>query len=123
MLAFGKNTLFMTEPKKIKKVYVHKGKSDFSLFQYLKENHIPYILVEGNLLNKMCKQNHQGIVFEREEYSYHSLDSILDKDFLVLLDHIEILTYFTQIRDEFAVDSYNRSKTRVSAINNVHFVS
>ncbi len=89
MLAFGKNTLFMTEPKKIKKVYVHKGKSDFSLFQYLKENHIPYILVEGNLLNKMCKQNHQGIVFEREEYSYHSLDSILDKDFLVLLDHIE----------------------------------
>lgn len=41
----------------------------------------------------------------------------------VLLDHIEILTYFTQIRDEFAVDSYNRSKTRVSAINNVHFVS
>ena len=37
----------------------------------------------------MCKQNHQGIVFEREEYSYHSLDSILDKDFLVLLDHIE----------------------------------
>ena len=89
MLAFGKNVLYMTNPKQIQKVYVSKNKKDEELFNFLKENHIHYLLVEPNILDKMCKQNHQGIVFERNDFEYQTLDSCLEEDFVVLLDHLE----------------------------------
>ncbi len=89
MLAYGKNVLYMTNPKEIRKVYVSKMKKDNELFAYLKENKIQYLLVEPNVLDKMCKQNHQGILFERNDFVYSSLESLFDEDFIVLLDHLE----------------------------------
>ncbi len=89
MLAFGKNVLYMTDPKEIQKVYVLKTKKDVELFSYLKDHHIHYVLVDGVVLDRMCKQNHQGIVFERNDFSYSSLESCFDENFVVLLDHLE----------------------------------
>ena len=44
MLACGKNVLLMTEPKKIKKVYLSKTRKDETVLNYLKQNKIHYIL-------------------------------------------------------------------------------
>lgn len=89
MLSYGKNVLLMTHPKEIKKVYLNKSKKDMEVMNYLKANHIQYVLTDINILNKMCKQNHQGIIIEREEYKYNNLDDILKEDFIVILDHLE----------------------------------
>ena len=89
MLAYGKNVLYMTSPTSIKKVYVSKSKQDKELFDYLKKNKIHYVVVEKELLSKMTKENHQGIILEIEDFCYNELEDILNGDFLVMLDHIE----------------------------------
>ena len=40
MLAYGKNVLLMTEPQKIKKVYLNKNRHDEEILNYLKKNKI-----------------------------------------------------------------------------------
>lgn len=89
MLAYGKNVLYMTNPSSIKKVYISKTKQDKELFTYLKQNKIHYIVVEKELLNKMTKENHQGIVLEIEDFHYSELEEIMDGSFLLILDHLE----------------------------------
>ena len=89
MLAYGKNVLYMTNPSSIKKAYISKTKQDKELFEYLKQNKIHYIVVEKELLNKMTKENHQGIVLEIEDFHYSELEEIIDGSFLLILDHLE----------------------------------
>lgn len=89
MLAYGKNVLLSTNPKEIKKVFLSKTRKDNEVIEYLKKNHIQYLQVENELLNKMSKQNHQGIIIEREEYHYDCLENIQNENFLVILDHLE----------------------------------
>lgn len=89
MLAYGRNALLMANPKEIKKVYISKTRKDDELMTFLKENHIHYVLTNNNDLDSMIKENHQGVIFEREEYQYHDLDEIGNEDFVVMLDHLE----------------------------------
>ncbi len=89
MLAFGKNVLLSTNPKEIRKVYINKNKKDQNIVNYLKDNNIKYIMTDIKILNKMSKQNHQGIIIDREEYAYNELENIIEEDFLVILDHLE----------------------------------
>lgn len=89
MLAYGKNVLYMTKPSSIKKVYISKTKQDKELFEYLKQNKIHYLVVEKELLNRMTKENHQGIVLEIEDFHYSELEEIIDGSFLLMLDHLE----------------------------------
>ena len=88
MLSYGKNVLLSTNPKEIRKVYLSKSKKDAEVFEYLKNNQIHYINVDNQMLNKMTKENHQGIVFERDDFQYQSLENLYDKSFIVLLDHL-----------------------------------
>ena len=89
MLAYGKNVLYMTNPTSIKKVYISKSKQDKELFDYLKKNKIHYIVVDKELLNKMTKEHHQGIVLEIEDFQYSELEEIMKDNFLLMLDHLE----------------------------------
>ncbi len=89
MLAYGKNVLLMMNPKEIKKVYISNAKNDPDIKNYLKENKIHYVITSNDVLNKMCSKNHQGVVIEREEYSYYSLNDIKDEEFVLILDHLE----------------------------------
>ena len=89
MLAYGKNVLYMTNPTSIKKGYISKSKQDKELFDYLKKNRIHYIVVDKELLNKMTKEHHQGIVLEIEDFQYSELEEIMKDNFLLMLDHLE----------------------------------
>ena len=40
-------------------------------------------------MDRKYKGNHQGIVLEIEDYKYKQLDDILDKKFIIVLDHLE----------------------------------
>jgi len=71
------------------KELINKNKKDKEVMDFLKKNHVKYLLTETNMLNKICKQNHQGIIIEREEYTYFKLEEIINEEFLVILDHIE----------------------------------
>ena len=89
MLSYGKNVLFSTDPKLIKKVYISKNLKDKKVFDYLQNNHLHYDLISPDVINKKCHGNHQGILIERDDYDYKNLEELLSLDFIVILDHLE----------------------------------
>ena len=89
MLAYGKNVLLMTEPKKIKKVYLSKTRRDEEVMSFLKNHKIHFVLSDNMVLNKMVSGNHQGIVFEMDDFEYQSISTLYEDSFVVLLDHLE----------------------------------
>ena len=89
MLVFGKNVLLMMNPKEIKKVYISNAIKDEEIKKFLTKNKVHYVVTSNDVLNKMCQKNHQGVVIEREEYQYFSLNDIKNEEFLLILDHLE----------------------------------
>lgn len=84
MLAYGKNVLYETDPKKIKKVYISKKE----YISFLCENKIKYELLPKYELDKLINKNHQGIIIDMYDYEYYELKDI-NSDFVIMLDHLE----------------------------------
>lgn len=97
MLVYGKNVLKDIEPKKIRRVYLNENFHDKEIINYLEENHIHYFYRPKVQLDKMVNQNHQGIVIEMDEFLYSPLESLLEEDFIVALDHLEDVHNFGAI--------------------------
>ncbi len=89
MLSYGKNVLFGTDPKLIKKVYVSSHLKDKKVMDYLRDNHLHYDILPLDVINKRCHGNHQGILILRDDYCYASIDDVLSLNFIVILDHLE----------------------------------
>lgn len=89
MYVCGKNVLKETPVDKIHKVYLREYFKDNEVIDYLKQNKIRYEFIPVQRLNKMVKENHQGIVIDVDDYEYYKLDDILDENFVVCLDHLE----------------------------------
>ena len=89
MYVCGKNVLKETPVKKIHKVFLREYFKDNEVIEYLKSNKIHFEFVNIQRLNKMGKENHQGIVIDIDVYEYYKLDDILDENFVVCLDHLE----------------------------------
>lgn len=89
MYVCGKNVLKETPVDKIHKVFLREYFKDNEVIDYLKTNKIHFEFVNINRLNKMVKENHQGIVIDVDDYEYYKLDDILEENFVVLLDHLE----------------------------------
>ncbi|MCI9280928.1 MAG: 23S rRNA (guanosine(2251)-2'-O)-methyltransferase RlmB [Bacilli bacterium] len=89
MYVCGKNVLKETPVKKIHKVFLREYFKDNEVIEYLKSNKIHFEFVNIQRLNKMVKENHQGIVIDIDDYEYYKLDDILDENFVVCLDHLE----------------------------------
>lgn len=84
MLAYGVNVLKELDSKKIKKVMTSRKE----IIDYCKTNKIKYEYTDNHLLNKMSKENHQGVIIDIYDYDYYSLKDA-DGDFIVILDHLE----------------------------------
>lgn len=89
MYVCGKNVLKETPVKKIHKVFLREYFKDNEVIEYLKSNKIHFEFINIQRLNKMVKENHQGIVIDIDDYEYYKLDDILDENFVVCLDHLE----------------------------------
>lgn len=88
MRVCGKNVLRETEPKKIRKIYISKNFKDKKIIEYLKDNHLKYIITEPNIMDKMMSNN-QGIILEILDYEYGSLNDINNDELILMLDHLE----------------------------------
>ena len=91
MIVFGKNVFneVVSNNIMIKKVYLSNNFNDNKIINYIKENNINVSYLDKNILDKKYNGNHQGIVFEIEDYKYHKLEEAYDSNFIVILDHLE----------------------------------
>ncbi len=88
MRVFGKNVFNELDISKIKKIYLSRNFRDEEIFNYIKKNHLKYVLTEQNILNKMVPNN-QGIVIDIHDYVYGSLNDIGEEEIVLILDHLE----------------------------------
>ncbi len=100
--------------KQIDKIFVQnnlKGQASQNLLALLREHHIPYKIVPVEKLNKMTRDNHQGVVAFISPVKFASLDEILEKTTgkpvtFILLDGITDPRNFGAIvRTAVAVDA------------------
>ena len=78
------NVLKSIEPKKIKKVTTSRNE----VIDYCKSNKIKYEYQDNHFLNKVTKENHQGVIIDIYDYDYYDISSI-EGDFVLILDHLE----------------------------------
>ena len=88
MRVCGKNVFKELEKNQIKKIYLSKNFHEDKIMNYLKENHLKYILTDSNVMDKMLKNN-QGIIVDIHDYEYGKMEDIKDDNFVVMLDHLE----------------------------------
>ena len=84
MLAYGMNVLKELDSKKVKKVITSRSE----VIDYCRKNKIKFEKVDNHFLNKLTKENHQGVVIDIYDYNYYSLED-LEGEFVVILDHLE----------------------------------
>lgn len=84
MRVYGVNVLKELEVKQIRKVYTSRKE----VLSYCRDNKIKFQLVDNEFLNKLTKDNHQGVIIEILDYEYYEYKDI-EGDFLVILDHLE----------------------------------
>lgn len=84
MQVYGMNVLKELDKKKIKKVYTSRKEAII----YCQENKIKYESVDNHFLNKLTKENHQGIIIDVFDYDYYEYKD-LEGDFVLILDHLE----------------------------------
>ena len=84
MIVYGMNVLKSIEPKKIKKVTTSRNE----VIDYCKNNKIKYEYQDNHFLNKITKENHQGVIIDIYDYNYYGIDDI-EGDFILILDHLE----------------------------------
>lgn len=84
MQVYGMNVLKELDKKKIKKVYTSRKEA----IKYCQDNKIKYEFVDNHFLNKLTKENHQGIIIDAFDYDYYEYKD-LEGDFVLMLDHLE----------------------------------
>ena len=132
MLVYGKNVLYETDVKQIKKVYVSKKE----YISYLRENSLKYEVVDSKVLDNKVNGNHQGIVIDIFDYEYYKIDDV-SGNLVVILDHLSDPHNFGAIirscecmgvssiiipKDRSVLVNDTVYKTSVGAINNVKII-
>ena len=88
MIVYGKNVAkeVINNNKEIKKVILSKNFDDKFILSKLDENKIEY-MDKKDMDRKYS--NHQGIILEIEDYKYSDIKDVIDRNFIVILDHLE----------------------------------
>ena len=90
MYVYGKNVAeeILKDKTKIKKVYISENFNDTNITN--KIQNLDVKVLPKKELDRMIKENHQGIIFEIKDYEYAELDELikLENPLIVILDHI-----------------------------------
>ena len=91
MRVYGKNVAkeILQNPKTIKKAYIYENFNDEEILNTLKKENISCKFLDKKALDNIEEGNHQGIILDIEDYRYCYLDKFLDRDIVVILDHLE----------------------------------
>ena len=89
MIVFGKNVAkeILSSNIKINKVIMANNFSDKELIDKLSKYNITYI--DKKIMDKKYEGNHQGVVLDIEDFKYDDIKYAYDKNFVVILDHLE----------------------------------
>ena len=90
MYVYGKNVAeeILKDKTKIKKVYISENFNDTNIISKIQNLNVK--VLQKKELDRMIKENHQGIIFEIKDYEYTELDELikLENPLIVILDHI-----------------------------------
>lgn len=91
MRVYGKNVAkeIIQKPKTIKKAYIYNNFKDNEILNQLNKLNIPCKFLDKKNLDDIESGNHQGIILEIDDYKYTFLDELLNRDIVVILDHLE----------------------------------
>ena len=91
MKVYGKNVLneVLSNPKKIKKLYMTSNMKDERIMQSIRKNKIQFESVSRETMDRMVKGNHQGIMAIVDDFNYADYKSMYNEDLVVVLDHLE----------------------------------
>ncbi len=93
MYICGKNVAreYLESNEKVRKVILAKNYNDNEILNLVKRKNVDTEFVDKYVLDKITKENHQGIILQVPDFEYSSLDDFMYKDdsFVVILDHIE----------------------------------
>jgi len=135
MRVHGKNVFNELDIKSIRKVYLSKSFNDKKIIDIIKDNKIKYVLCDNKVMDNMIKNN-QGIIVEIDDFKYSDI-SIIDDDFVIILDHIEDPHNFGAIirtaesmgikniiipKDRSVVVNETVMKTSAGALNHVNII-
>lgn len=96
MLVSGRNNVKeilknFSMKNKIKRVICSKNFNELDILSLVEKLNLKVIYKEKAELDRLAKNNHQGIIMEVEDFVYTSLDDLVsdDKCRLLILDHLE----------------------------------
>ncbi|NLM63125.1 MAG: 23S rRNA (guanosine(2251)-2'-O)-methyltransferase RlmB [Mollicutes bacterium] len=93
MYVYGKNVVqeIIKSNKKIQEAYIYKNFNDKNIIKSLKNRNIKINWLEKYELDKVVKENHQGIILKVPDYKYFDIDDFINKEesLIVILDHLE----------------------------------
>lgn len=91
MKVYGKNVLneVLSNPKKVKKLYITSNMKDERIMKSIRENKIQYESVSKEAMDRMVKGNNQGIMAIIDDYTYTDYKTMYNDSLVVMLDHLE----------------------------------
>ena len=93
MLVSGRNNVkeILVNNIDIKKAYCQDNFNELNIINLLKKKKINILYKKKDELDRLIKNNHQGIILEVEDFRYCNLDDFINKDkcTIVILDHLE----------------------------------
>ncbi len=91
MKVYGKNVLneVLSNPKKVKKLYITSNMKDERIMKSIRENKIQFESVSKEAMDRMVKGNHQGIMAIIDDYTYTDYKTMYNDSLVVVLDHLE----------------------------------
>ena len=87
MKVSGKNVFNEIDLKKIRKIYLSENFKDEKILEIINKNNLKYIRCNNHMMDSIQKNN-QGIIIDMDDYDYKDI-SIIDDDFVLILDHLE----------------------------------
>ena len=143
MQVYGRNVAkeLINNNKKIKKAYLLENLKSSDIDLELKKMNVNITYLNNNQINRLEKNNHQGIVLEIDDFKYltekEMLSNLPNNPFIVILDHLEdphnfgaIIRTCEAAGVDFIIIPKNRSvsvnstvmKTSAGAVDNVNVV-
>ncbi len=93
MYICGKNVAreYLEGNEVIKRSYLMKGYNDEDILRKLESKNIRIDYVDKKELDKLTKENHQGVILVVDDFKYADIDEIISNEnsLVVILDHIE----------------------------------
>lgn len=91
MYIYGKNVALeaLQNQNDIESIYLYKDFKDEQILSILRKINAPIYYKTKKDLDLLVNGNHQGIILKVKDFEYQEVENLYNKEFLVLLDHLE----------------------------------